>query len=292
MNDQNRALRFLQKPWREKVKAILYHLVQAFPHIPIPVRLPFGAWWLARNDFVGAALFCGGFDNLECSFMDRFLHSGMTVLDIGAHHGFYTLLASKKVGSQGTVLAIEPSPRERKRLEHHLRLNRCKNVQVECCALGDVDGEAKLHLVLGSQNGCNSLRKPAVAEQTFAISVPIKRLDHILHDHELAKVDFMKLDVEGGELSVLKGGAGLLSSHTRPVILVEVQDVRTRPWGYPAREIVKFLSSLGYRWFRLLRDGNLEEIEADQTEYDGNFVAIPNEEVNAQNLRSLMSTVY
>src|ERR1700722_2008665 len=145
---------------------MMYLWVRTLPSIPVPVRLPFGSWWLARNDFVGAALFQGGFENIECSFVDRFLAPGMTVLDIGSHHGFYTLLASRKVGPQGKVIAVEASPRERKRLNRHLRINRCKNVAVESRALGEAKGVAELYLVSGVETGCNSLRPPAVAQLT------------------------------------------------------------------------------------------------------------------------------
>jgi FkbM family methyltransferase len=281
MNTPSRFRRFLGKPWREKVDTILYRLVQAFPFVPLPVRLSFGGWWLARNDFIGAALFCGGFENTECSFVERFLNPGMTVLDVGAHHGFYTLLASRKVGSQGRVLAVEASPRESKKLQLHLAINRCKNVQLECCALGEAEGRAQLHVVLGGQSGRSSFRNPGASEPTVTIPVHIKCLDSMLAAHDIERVDFMKVDVEGGELSVLKGGIELLSRRPRPVILLEVQDVRTREWGYPAREIVQFLSTNGYHWFRPLLGGTLEPIAADAQEYDGNFVAVPEEKVGS-----------
>jgi FkbM family methyltransferase len=254
-----------------------YRWVRTFPAIPLPVRLPFGGWWLARNDFVGVALFHGGFENTERSFVEGFLRPGMTVLDIGAHHGFYTLLASRKVGPQGRVLAVEASPRERERLGAHLRINGCKNVEIDARALGEIEGDAELYLVHGSQNGCNSLRKPQVSEPTEAIPIHVERLDSVLRDHRITAVDFVKLDVEGSELAVLKGASELLRNRPRPAILAEVQDVRTNPWGYAAREIIQYLAAAGYRWFRPLPDGRLEGIDANQAEYDGNFVAVPEE---------------
>lgn len=280
VTNRSRFQRFLQKPWRKKVGAVLYWWVREFPRIPVLIRLPFGGWWLARNDFVGAALFHDGFEDAERSFIERFLRPGMTVLDIGAHHGFYTLLASRKVGPQGKVLAVEASPRERKKLELHLRINGCKNVQVETCALGENEEHAELHVVLGGQTGCNSLRKPAVSEGTEVITVRVKRLDRILAERCFEKIDLVKLDVEGGELSVLKGGQELLRRQPRPVFVVEVQDIRTRPWGYAAREVVHLLSCANYKWFRPLMGGGLLQIGADEREYDGNFVAIPLERVD------------
>jgi FkbM family methyltransferase len=272
-----RLTRFLRKPWRKKAAAVGYHWVQRFPAIPVPVHLPFGAWWLARNDFVGAALFNGGFENIETSFVERFLRPGMAVLDIGAHHGFYTLLASRKVGPQGKVLAVEASPREREKLGVHLRLNRCKNVRVESRALGEADGDAHLYLAEGGESGCNSLRKPAAPGTSEPVPIRMGRLDDVLREHQIEKVDFVKIDVEGAELSVLKGAPQLLAKRPRPVILAEVQDIRTAPWQYAAREIIQYLSAAGFDWFRPLASGGLERVDSDRKKYDGNFVAVPKE---------------
>lgn len=280
-----RLRRFLRKPWKEKLTTLGYHWVQRFPAIPVPMHLSFGGWWLVRNDFVGAAMLNGGFENTERAFVESFLLPGMTVLDIGAHHGFYTLLASRKVGPAGEVLAIEASPRERRKLNLHLRINRCKNVQVESRGLGETEGDAELYLVKEGQSGCNSLRKPEIPDSTEAVPVRIVRLDNILRDHQIEKVDFVKLDVEGAELSVLKGAPQLLTNRPRPAILVEVQDIRTKPWGYCAREIIRYLAAVDYGWFRPLSDGRLERIDVEREEYDGNFVAVPKERLASLNAR-------
>jgi FkbM family methyltransferase len=272
-----RALRFLQKPWREKSRSFYFRWIRVFPNTPLPVRLPFGAWWLANNDYLGATLFYEGFEEAERSFVESFLRPGMTVLDIGAHHGYYTLLASRRVGSRGRVVAFEPSPRERSRLNLHLRLNRCKNVSVESCALGDADSEEELFLASRAESGLNSLRRPDVSGATTRVSVAVQRLDDVLLKQRIGSVDFVKLDVEGAELSVLKGARELLTKRPRPVILAEVQDVRTTPWGYEAKEIVRFLSDLDYRWYAPAAGGRLGEMDVRLEKYDGNFVAVPEE---------------
>jgi FkbM family methyltransferase len=275
LKSKGRLGRFLQKPWREKTGYIFFCMMRAFPGIVVPVRLPFGGWWLARNDFVGSALLNGGFENTERSFVEHFLRPGMTVLDIGAHHGFYTLMASRKVGSQGRVIAVEASQRERDKLHRHLRMNGCKNVCVVACALGEAQGTAELYLVGGGETGCNSLRPPDVARPTTRIAVSVETLDGVLQSHKVDRVDFIKMDVEGAEFSVLKGARELLNNRPRPAILIEVYDIRTRPWGYAARDIVRYLTALEYHWFSPLPGGKIEELNPEKLEYAGNFVAVP-----------------
>jgi glycosyltransferase involved in cell wall biosynthesis len=98
----------------------------------------------------------------------------MTVLDVGAHRGLYTLLFSKTVGGKGRVIAFEPSPRECRRLEKHLSFNRCSNVHVERSAVGSEADEADLYLADGFQDWCNSLRPPALPDSTSIVRVRVR----------------------------------------------------------------------------------------------------------------------
>lgn len=272
-----RVWRFFRKPWREKFGSFYATWMRIFPGIPLPIRLPFGAWFLARSDYMSGAVIYGGFELGERSFVQRFLHPGMTVLDIGAHHGLYTLLASKVVGPNGQVVAFEPSPRERRALRLNVGLNRCKNVVIQDLALGDNRGECNLYVVDHHETGCNSLRPPAFSGSTSLVSVIVVSLDQWLAERHLGSVDLIKLDAEGGELSVLQGAQRLLERRPRPVILAEVQDIRTKPWGYRAGEIINYLSAKGYRWFSLSTDGSLAPLGVLAETFDGNFVACPEE---------------
>jgi FkbM family methyltransferase len=270
-----RIQRFLRKPARTQYISLAQHSRNVFPEMPIPLRLAFGAWWLAGRGALDHELIYNGFEATETGFVERYLQPGMTVLDIGAHHGLYTLLASKRVGPSGRVIAFEPSPRERRRLRQHVRINGCANVSVEGVALGDHAGEADLFLVEGLQDWCNSLRRPEVEERTCVVRVEVRPLDEVLRELGVSRVDFIKLDVEGAELSFLRGAAKLLAGGSRPVILAEVQDLRTRPWGYPAREIIKYLVAANYRWFAIGEDGRLLPMSTDLPGYDANLVALP-----------------
>jgi len=218
------------------------------------------------------------FEEAERQFVERFLRPGMIVLDIGAHHGFYTLLASRKVGKKGKVIAFEPSPRERRRLVRHLRINGCSNVRVEALALAAKEEETTLFVVKGRETGLNSLRPTKADEPLETISVTVTTLDGYLEQKGIAAVDFIKMDVEGTELEVLKGATHLLSRPPRPVILSEVQDIRTESFGYRAKDILEFLHQRNFHWFKIRRDGKLLPLSApnDLTSWEScNFVAVP-----------------
>src|SRR5882757_7637973 len=225
-----RIRRFLASPTRRKYITLANRARRFFPGMPIPLRLPFGAWWLAEKSALDHELIHNEFEQMETRFVERLLRPGMTVVDVGAHHGLYTLLASKRVGRKGRVIAFEPSPREFRRLLRHISINGCWNVSVEPLALGDHAGEADLFLVEGRQDWCNSLRPPEVDERTSRVRVEVRPLDDVLRVLGISRVDFIKLDVEGAELSFLHGASKLLQSNSRPAILAEVQDIRTRPW--------------------------------------------------------------
>jgi len=245
--------------------------------LPVPVRLPYGAWFMARDDFFGSKFTYDGFEVEERAFVQGFLGPGMVVLDVGAHHGLYTLLASKCVGGAGEVTAFEPSPRERKALLLNLRLNGTKNVRVEPVALGSENSFAQLYVVDRQETGCNSLRPPATSSTTSTTKVEVRRLDDWAADRGIDHADFIKLDVEGAELEFLKGGERFLGKGKRPVILAEVQDMRTKPWGYQAKEIIRHLGARNFVWFRIVDAGRLEKLDTGLEAYDGNFVAVPQE---------------
>jgi FkbM family methyltransferase len=272
-----RIVRFLASPPRKKYITLANGARRIFPNMPIPLRLPFGAWWLAEKSALDHELLHHEFEEMEMKFVKRLLRRDMTVVDVGAHHGIYTLLASKRVGPQGRVVAIEPSPRECARLKTHLRLNRASNVELIPCAAGEDPGEADLYIVDGFNDWCNSLRPPATAEPVKTVRVQVRRLDDILSKLDIAKVDFMKLDAEGAELSVLYGALKLLNRKDRPAMLVEVQDVRTRRWDYAAREILQFLVRMDYQWFAIAAKGALLPISCEEETYDANLVALPRE---------------
>jgi len=137
----------------------------------------------------------------EKGFLDLKPSLGDVVLDVGAHVGSYALRYSRIVGNKGRVVAFEPEPDNRRILNWNIRLNKADNVSPRSEALGNFRGKGRLKL--SAFAGVHSfVRTSAEIHQTGEILVPVMKLD----DLDMARVDLMKIDVEGYELEVLRGG--------------------------------------------------------------------------------------
>ena len=270
-----RIRRFLASPMRTKYISLANRARRILPNMPIPLRLPFGIWWLANGSAPDLELLYSELEKMEMKFVKKLLRRDMTVVDVGAHHGLYTLLASKCVSWDGHVVSIEPSPHECLRLERHLRLNRCSNVELVSCAAGEDPGEADFCAADEFHDPCNGMQRPTATEPPRTARVQVRRVDDILSELEISKVDFLRLDAGGAELSVLYGAMKLLQRESRPAMLVRVQDARTRQWGYAGREILQFLIRMDYQWFGIAVKGALLPIPCNEENYDANLVALP-----------------
>lgn len=165
--------------------------------------------------------------------------AGDSVIDVGANIGLFTVKASSKVGSGGLVIAIEPEPKNLS----YLRLNtgELNNVKVlEKVALGR---EGTIDLFISGEMGCHSLIKtPHTTLQK--IKVEGDTLDNIVSGLGLAKIDFIKIDVEGAELEVLKGAEEILRRGTK----LSIAAYHTLQDGTAEFEIIKrFLIARGYK---------------------------------------------
>jgi FkbM family methyltransferase len=150
------------------------------------------------------------------------LRPGDVVWDVGAHIGFFALLAARQVGEDGVVHAFEPSPTNRDRLEETLRLNNETKVRIHPFAVGRERGLRPLY-------GDNSAASLSPRDGS-AIAVECRTLDDLLA--ELGAPDLVKLDVEEAELDCLRGGRELLA-RVRPLLLVELHyeaDIAEARW--------------------------------------------------------------
>jgi FkbM family methyltransferase len=146
------------------------------------------------------------------------LRPGQTFWDVGAHIGFFSLLASRLVGEIGRVEAFEPLPLNQARLESALELNDAHNVRVHHCALAGARGRRKLH---GHEASSMWTLLPELPDDGMSLEVECRTADDLVCD--LGAPDVMKIDVEGAEVDALRGASELLTSH-QPRLIVEFSD--------------------------------------------------------------------
>lgn len=281
-----RIRNFSRQPWAYKKQRLFERIWSKVPWFVLPIRLPFGFWWLGQYEYsTDLALTCG-YELGESAFVEGLVRDGMTVIDVGANRGYYAMLTSRIVGEHGRVIAFEPSPRDLRFLRANLLLNGCRNVSIVPIALGKEIGEAKLFVPKGYSSGCNCLRSRAHEWPGYDVAVKLETLDRWIDSSRVGNVDFLKLDIEGGELDVLEGAPALLERRPRPVILCELMDDVSRLWGREAQETVKYLQDRDFEWFSLTAAGKLLPMAASKREfpfhcreesYRTNFVAIPRE---------------
>lgn len=143
------------------------------------------------------------------------LRPGMVFWDVGAHIGYFSLLASRLVGTAGRVHAFEPMDRNRERLMASVRLNDARNVMVHNVGLTAAPGRYRLY----SHRSTTMWTLVPERGEGAGLVIECRTLDQMLE--VLDTPDLVKIDAEGAELDVLRGGSRLMTS-ARPAVMIEL----------------------------------------------------------------------
>jgi len=228
------------------------------------------------NDLSSQLFVEGRYDPNEFYFLNQLLSSGMTVIDLGANEGLYTLFAAKQVGDSGSILSFEPSLREFQRLQDNLALNPDINtVQTFQMALSNTSGNQVLKVAAADHSGQNTLGDFAY-EGIVCLSaetVTVRRLDDVLEELAVQAVDVIKIDVEGSEQLVFEGARKTLE-RDRPLILFELVDQALQKQNSSSKELLSYLRDLGYEIFSWSEFTGLPAKTNRESFFDGNMVAV------------------
>jgi FkbM family methyltransferase len=169
---------------------------------------------------------------------------GMTVFDVGCNVGAYTLLASSLVGIRGKVYAFEPNPIVYQRLAKTITENDITNVVLVNCGIGDRRGELTLYPNTQPGNASSTM----VADgQSHGFTVPLETIDNIIAAHNVTKIDYMKVDVDGFEPNVLKGAAQALAKKNIRFIQSEFCDYWLKRNGSNPEKLYRSIIESGFR---------------------------------------------
>lgn len=189
-----------------------------------------GAKWI-----VGAgnhSCWLGLYEYDKRRLFEKVVRAGNTVYDVGAHTGYYSLLASLLVGPRGLVYAFEPVPANLNYLREHLRRNDIKNTRVCACAVTDSIGPMRFqehqHSSMGRLDAAGSLEVEAVS------------LDRLHAAGKIRPPDVIKMDIEGAEYEALKGAGSILTDY-HPIIFLATHEAGIH------RRCIELLETLKYK---------------------------------------------
>lgn len=284
---------FWRKSWTDRFATAEFKFRQGLaklPYVPVPLHVRLSSqdeltlrWsYVAPFHDTNKRFFDYWADDLpELQLLWSLLKPGMVFMDIGAYHGIYSLIAAKRLGSTGQVVAFEPSPRERHRLKLHLRWNGIRTVRVEACALSSGTSSCAFFQVVSGDTTRNGLRAPASADAVKELPVTTTSLDQYVSKMSLRRLDIIKLDVEGAELDTIRGATKVLTD-LRPIFICEVLDATSQVWGYEARQTISTLKAFDFDWFDIQSDGTLVPHEMkDSYPRVQNYLAVPREKCSS-----------
>ena len=179
----------------------------------------------------------------ELRLLQSYVPPGSCVIDVGANIGFFSAMSANWVTESGLVLSIEPAPENLTRLRKRVRHLGIEGwVKIVSAVAADQVGFRNL-IINPDHPGDHRLGD--CGEQVAA-----ETLDHLADIHSNFKVSLVKVDVQGAEEIVLRGGEQLLS-RDHPALMIEVDDAHLREFGSSALELTDYLASQGYAPYRV-----------------------------------------
>jgi FkbM family methyltransferase len=176
----------------------------------------------------------GDYEPDKFAFLRAHTRPGHHVLDIGAHIGLFSVVLSRLVGPRGRVFSFEPTPHLRATLHDTVRMNSCEhNVTIHGEALSATTGHAVFHDTGEVGSNANSLVESARSARR--LDVATVSVDDFAATHHI-KLDVLKIDAEGAELSILEGARETLTS-SRPAVQLEVHPAQIERSGRSLEEM-------------------------------------------------------
>jgi len=162
------------------------------------------------------------------------------VFDCGANLGIFSVYASRRA-TGGMIFAFEPDPETLGYLRQNLELNACRNVTIVPAAFGRASGKLPLYMNDGTASMSTVLQNVKVSDES--VMVDVYAADDFVRERGLARVDFVKMDIEAAEIDFMMGGDRLLAE--RPFLSIAAYHLFL---GVPTVRILKpYLQSRGYK---------------------------------------------
>ena len=200
--------------------------------------------------------------------LKKIIHSGDTIMDIGAGIGILTLFFRKLVGDAGMIYSFEPNSTAFSILNKNIKENALTNIQIENKAVSDTN--SKVSFILN-----NSITGSRISRNDKdGISVDSISIDKYSIDNKIKKINFIKIDTEGYDLMVLKGMTEIIESNPELKIMVEYHTELLQEAGIDPKDLIKFLQQQNFKIYDM--GGLFDRFELVEDLYLEMFVGTSN----------------
>lgn len=281
-NEELRPLSRGARLLRDPLEAFPYYILAALSRIK-PYQIHFKTLWNTPMTCYlpeGNTFYYYGYCEANLTnFYIRFVKDGMTVIDVGAHVGIYSMLSSELVGATGRVHSFEPTPWTFKILTENTK--GLTNVTINNQAISETDQTltfADYGPGYGAYNSANKSGAQDISRTPNKITVTSVSLDNYCKTNNI-RPDIIKIDSEGYEYEVLQGLKGLLSdtNTVRPLITIEVAGGAT--WSGNSHQAFSLLADSNYLPYEIKVDGKIAPHTIKETYTYDNLLFIPKERV-------------
>ncbi|NER08076.1 MAG: class I SAM-dependent methyltransferase, partial [Okeania sp. SIO3C4] len=191
----------------------------------------------------------------------KFLQNGDCFIDIGAHIGYYSVLAAKIVGIEGKVFAFEPELSNYQKILENISLNNLNNISLFNLAVGSETKQTQLFFNQDNDGGHalwdvgkHPFNQKSLGNQTMQ-NIQQSTLDDILvRQKDIGQIKMIKIDTEGAELDVIKGAVNTFSQYNVPYIICEINRFGLQQMGTNEKELREFMDSLKYETYLITSD--------------------------------------
>ncbi|MFH1620268.1 MAG: FkbM family methyltransferase [bacterium] len=199
----------------------------------------------------------GDYEPEEMEFILGLVRPGDTVFDIGGNTGWISMNIARKV-PDSKIHVFEPIPHTSAILEKNLEINGFDNISLHKIALSDKEGVNAFYFNT-KELGATSMRNIRELNGGATVSVKSERLDDFMRENGIQRLDFIKCDVEGAELLVIRGGLETIKKY-RPILFVEMLRKWAAKFDYHPNDIISLLSRNGYSCYAI-RHEKLQEMK-------------------------------
>ncbi|MEM9953554.1 MAG: FkbM family methyltransferase [Chloroflexota bacterium] len=223
-------------------------------------------------------LLTGRHEPETASQLKQLIQPNMTVLDIGAHVGYYTRMASNLVGDKGRVIAFEPNPTNHAMLKHNVGDR--KNVTLMQVALAEAEGTAELYDYLmmsasGSLHYDETLREVQLSttsrdvdfaprlEDNFEprkYTVRTAPVDDLMRELNITQIDVVKMDIEGAEMGALRGMREIIIQSPNLALVMEYNPLGLKAFDNNPTDALQEVLDMGFSSLYVIEaDGSLTD---------------------------------